>query len=253
MRRRWSRRTGGSLRCCRLDGHEAVKAQGSGDGGQGPGQGQSWCRSATLLRVTVPAHPTSGSARAALWSVDCRCGAGPRFSFMAAVHRREDILGIAPELGADDVAYLAPQAAGNTLEISLPIPSPIPQNEPGLDVGARGVSPGSSRSSRPKVCRAGSARLVGRGKAAGAEGAGRRRPGGPPRSRSTCRRPRESGAVMSEPLDPAGWRRTSSASRCGRGRARGTGSARRTSGPSTAAWGTGRRCSPSRRCACPAP
>jgi phospholipase/carboxylesterase len=43
----------------------------------------------------------------------------------------EDILGIAPELGADDVAYLAPQAAGNTW-YPYSFLSPIPQNEPGL-------------------------------------------------------------------------------------------------------------------------
>ena len=43
----------------------------------------------------------------------------------------EDILGIAPELGTDDVAYLAPQAAGNTW-YPYSFLSPIPQNEPGL-------------------------------------------------------------------------------------------------------------------------
>jgi predicted esterase len=42
-----------------------------------------------------------------------------------------DILGIAPELGTDDVAYLAPQAAGNTW-YPYSFLSPIPQNEPGL-------------------------------------------------------------------------------------------------------------------------
>jgi len=43
----------------------------------------------------------------------------------------EDILGIAPELGTNDVAYLAPQAAGHTWYPSSFL-SPIPQNEPGL-------------------------------------------------------------------------------------------------------------------------
>jgi predicted esterase len=43
----------------------------------------------------------------------------------------EDILGIAPELGTDDVAYLAPQAAGNTW-YPFSFLSPIPQNEPSL-------------------------------------------------------------------------------------------------------------------------
>ncbi len=43
----------------------------------------------------------------------------------------EDILGIAPELGTDDVAYLAPQAAGNTW-YPYSFLSPISQNEPGL-------------------------------------------------------------------------------------------------------------------------
>jgi phospholipase/carboxylesterase len=43
----------------------------------------------------------------------------------------EDILGIAPELGSDDVAYLAPQAAGNTW-YPYSFLSPIPQNEPNL-------------------------------------------------------------------------------------------------------------------------
>ena len=52
----------------------------------------------------------------------------------------EDILGLAPELGTDDVAYLAPQAAGHTWYPHSFL-SPIPQNEPGitsaLDVVAR--------------------------------------------------------------------------------------------------------------------
>ena len=52
----------------------------------------------------------------------------------------EDILGIAPELGADDVAYLAPQAAGHTW-YPYSFLSPIPQNEPGL-TSALGVIAG---------------------------------------------------------------------------------------------------------------
>ena len=52
----------------------------------------------------------------------------------------EDILGIAPELGADDVAYLAPQAAGNSW-YPYSFLSPIPQNEPGL-TSALGVISG---------------------------------------------------------------------------------------------------------------
>lgn len=43
----------------------------------------------------------------------------------------EDILGLAPDLGADDVAYLAPQAAGRTW-YPYSFLSPIEQNEPGL-------------------------------------------------------------------------------------------------------------------------
>jgi predicted esterase len=43
----------------------------------------------------------------------------------------EDILGLAPELGTDDVAYLAPQAAGHTW-YPYSFLSPIPQNEPGI-------------------------------------------------------------------------------------------------------------------------
>ena len=43
----------------------------------------------------------------------------------------EDILGLAPELGADDVAYLAPQAAGHTW-YPYSFLSPISQNEPAL-------------------------------------------------------------------------------------------------------------------------
>ena len=52
----------------------------------------------------------------------------------------EDILGIAPELGADDVAYLAPQAAGNSW-YPYSFLSPISQNEPGL-TSALGVISG---------------------------------------------------------------------------------------------------------------
>jgi predicted esterase len=63
----------------------------------------------------------------------------------------EDILGIAPELGTTDVAYLAPQAAGNTW-YPYSFLSPIAQNEPGLtsalgvisglvtDLGSRGYA-----------------------------------------------------------------------------------------------------------------
>ena len=43
----------------------------------------------------------------------------------------EDILGLAPQLGTNDVAYLAPQAAGHTW-YPYSFLSPIPQNEPGL-------------------------------------------------------------------------------------------------------------------------
>ncbi len=43
----------------------------------------------------------------------------------------EDILGLAPELGTSDVAYLAPQAAGHTW-YPYSFLSPIPQNEPGI-------------------------------------------------------------------------------------------------------------------------
>ena len=43
----------------------------------------------------------------------------------------EDILGLAPELNAEDVAYLAPEAAGQTW-YPYSFLSPIPQNEPGL-------------------------------------------------------------------------------------------------------------------------
>ena len=43
----------------------------------------------------------------------------------------QDILGIAAELGTEDVAYLAPQAAGNTW-YPYSFLSPISQNEPNL-------------------------------------------------------------------------------------------------------------------------
>lgn len=43
----------------------------------------------------------------------------------------DDILGIAAALQTDDVAYLAPQAAGNTW-YPYSFLSPIPQNEPGI-------------------------------------------------------------------------------------------------------------------------
>ena len=43
----------------------------------------------------------------------------------------EDILGLGPELGTSDVAYLAPQAAGHTW-YPYSFLSPIPQNEPGI-------------------------------------------------------------------------------------------------------------------------
>lgn len=43
----------------------------------------------------------------------------------------EDILGLAAELGLDDVTCLAPQAAGNTW-YPYSFLSPIPQNEPGI-------------------------------------------------------------------------------------------------------------------------
>ena len=43
----------------------------------------------------------------------------------------DDILGLAPELGTDDVAYLAPQAAGHTW-YPYSFLSPIPHNEPGI-------------------------------------------------------------------------------------------------------------------------
>jgi predicted esterase len=50
----------------------------------------------------------------------------------------EDILGVAPELGTSDVAYLAPQAAGHTW-YPYSFLSPIPQNEPDLTSALRVV------------------------------------------------------------------------------------------------------------------
>jgi predicted esterase len=44
----------------------------------------------------------------------------------------EDILGLASEFTATDIAYLAPQAAGSTW-YPYSFLSPIPQNQPGLD------------------------------------------------------------------------------------------------------------------------
>ena len=46
----------------------------------------------------------------------------------------ESILSLAPLLGADDLAWLAPQAAGNTW-YPYSFLSPIPQNEPGITSG----------------------------------------------------------------------------------------------------------------------
>jgi len=57
---------------------------------------------------------------------------------MILVHGRgasaEDILGLARELGRDDVAYLAPQAAGNTW-YPYSFLAPLEKNEPGLTSG----------------------------------------------------------------------------------------------------------------------
>jgi predicted esterase len=57
-----------------------------------------------------------------------------------AVHGRgasaEDILGLCGELRLDDVAFLAPQAAGHTW-YPYSFLSPIPQNEPGITSGLR--------------------------------------------------------------------------------------------------------------------
>ncbi len=52
----------------------------------------------------------------------------------------EDILGLASEFSATDIAYLAPQAAGSTW-YPYSFLSPIPQNQPGLD-SALGVISG---------------------------------------------------------------------------------------------------------------
>ena len=48
----------------------------------------------------------------------------------------ESILSLAPLLGADDVAWLAPQAAGNSW-YPYSFLSPIPQNEPGITSALR--------------------------------------------------------------------------------------------------------------------
>lgn len=60
-----------------------------------------------------------------------------------AVHGRgasaQDILGLCQELHLDDVAFLAPQAAGHTW-YPYSFLSPIPQNEPGISSGLRVLS-----------------------------------------------------------------------------------------------------------------
>lgn len=48
----------------------------------------------------------------------------------------ESILSLAPLLGADDLAWFAPQASGNTW-YPFSFLSPIPQNEPGISSGIR--------------------------------------------------------------------------------------------------------------------
>ena len=57
---------------------------------------------------------------------------------MICVHGRgasaEDILGLAAELGTDDVAFLAPNAAGRTW-YPLSFLAPMDRNQPGLDSG----------------------------------------------------------------------------------------------------------------------
>src|SRR5262245_58762437 len=57
---------------------------------------------------------------------------------MIAVHGRgataESILALADEFGLDDIAYLAPQAAGNTW-YPYSFLAPIQQNEPGITSG----------------------------------------------------------------------------------------------------------------------
>ena len=51
----------------------------------------------------------------------------------------EDILGLAAEIGADDVAFLAPNAAAGTW-YPYSFLAPIPQNEPGLTSGLGVIS-----------------------------------------------------------------------------------------------------------------
>lgn len=51
----------------------------------------------------------------------------------------EDILALAEEFGTTDVAYLAPQAAGNTW-YPYSFLAPIPQNEPGITSGLQKIS-----------------------------------------------------------------------------------------------------------------
>jgi phospholipase/carboxylesterase len=61
---------------------------------------------------------------------------------MVMVHGRgasaESILSLAPLLGTDDVAFLAPQAAGGTW-YPFGFMSPIPQNEPGIGSAMRAI------------------------------------------------------------------------------------------------------------------
>jgi len=62
---------------------------------------------------------------------------------MIMVHGRgasaEDILTLAPELGHDDFAYLAPQAAGGTWYPNSFL-APIPRNQPGIDSGLQAIA-----------------------------------------------------------------------------------------------------------------
>lgn len=51
----------------------------------------------------------------------------------------ESILTLAPLLGADDLAWFAPQASGNTW-YPFSFLSPIPQNEPGITSGLQALS-----------------------------------------------------------------------------------------------------------------
>jgi predicted esterase len=51
----------------------------------------------------------------------------------------DDILGLVPELGTNDVAYLAPQAAGHTW-YPYSFLAPIPQNEPGITSALRVIA-----------------------------------------------------------------------------------------------------------------